>query len=56
MGDKYVVPMILALVIWTVLCLIVGAEMRDGGWERAAIEATCAQYNPTTGLFEWINE
>lgn len=53
LNSKYAPLAIIAVIVLTIGSSILGAELRDSGWKKAAIEHGCAQYNATTGHFEW---
>lgn len=52
--KQYIPLIVFGSIAWTILCLVVGAEMRDAGWMYQAIDNQCAQYNQITGDFEWV--
>ena len=52
--NRYTPLIIFLTVVVTLGSMISGAEMRDSGWEMAAIAHECAQHNPETGVFEWL--
>lgn len=53
MSGQQFGAIIVLFVVAVIVSLITGAELRDTGWMRAAIENECAAYNPQTGVFEW---
>jgi len=44
------------LVVMSALSIIAGGVITRGSYQKNSIEYGCAQYNPSTGDFEWIKE
>ena len=48
MGEFTIILMLI------VLGFVSGIIVTSGYWEQKAAETSCAQFNPQTGVFEWL--
>ena len=61
--GPFIVPIIFFVLFFGIIGYLIGALLfsNDGeatieSFKKQAIENSCAQYNPSTGIFEWVKK